>query len=111
MAYVTNVKGSNTPNFLESEIGLITKTYEIPQSMGVADGPYKLVKPGTPYPSNDANAIGIVFTETDVTNDDAAGAVMVAGRVLKGRLNLAEAAITSLESRGLYVVDGPETVR
>lgn len=111
MAYVTTAEGRSTPNFLESEIGLITKTYEIPQSMGVADGLYKTVKAGTPFPSNDAQAIGIVFTDTDVTNDDAAGAVMVAGRVLKERLNLAEAAVTALQSRGLYIVAGPETIR
>lgn len=111
MAYVTNISGTFRPNFLESEIGLITKTYEIPQSMGIADGGYKVVAAGTPFPANDATAVGIVFTDTDVTDDDAAGSVMVAGRVLKERLNLAEAAITALAARGLYVIEGPETVR
>lgn len=111
MAYVTNISGTFRPNFLESEIGLITKTYEIPQSMGAADGPYQTVAAGTPYPANDATAVGIVFTDTDVTGGDAAGSVMVAGRVLKERLNISEAAVTALAAKGLYVVEGPETVR
>lgn len=111
MAYVTNISGTSRPNFLESEIGLITKTYEIPQSMGVADGAYKTVAAGTPFPANDATAVGIVFTDADVTDGDAAGSVMVAGRVLKERVNIAEAAVTALAARGLYIVEGPETVR
>ena len=111
MAYVTTIKGTYRPNFLESEIGLVTKTYTIPQSMGTADGIYKIVSAGTPFPANDATAIGIVFTDADVTNGDAVGSVMTAGRVLKERLNIAEGAETALAARGLYVIEGPETVR
>ena len=61
MSFVTNITGTKRPNFLESEVGLVLKTREIPASMGVQDGLYKTVAPGTPYPSNDANAVGIVF--------------------------------------------------
>lgn len=111
MAYVTNISGVPRPNFLESETGLVTKTYGIPQSLGAAEGARKVVAAGTPFPANDATAVGIVFTDTDVTGDDAAGSVMVAGRALKERLNLAEAAVTALAARGLYVVEGPEAVR
>lgn len=109
MSYVTNYKGTFRPNFLESEIGLVTKTYEIPDSMGVADGNRKIVPAGTPFPSNDANAIGIVFTDTDVTDGPAAGSVMVAGRVLKDRVTVADAAITAMNH--IAFVDAPDITR
>lgn len=111
MAYVSHISGAFRPNFLESETGLIKKTYEIPQSMGATDGVYKIVPAGTPYPANDGTAVGIVFTDTDVTEDGAAGSVLVAGRVLKERLNLSAEAIAALQAKGLYVVEGPETMR
>ncbi len=109
MAYVTNYKGTFRPNFLASEIGLVTKTYQIPETMGVADGTRKIVPAGTPFPSNDASAVGIVFTDTDVTGGDAAGSVMVAGRVLKERLNVDEAAVTALKD--IRFVEGPDVTR
>ncbi len=109
MAYVTNYKGTFRPNFLESEIGLVTKTYQIPETMGAADGNRKIVPAGTPFPSNDAAAVGIVFTDTDVTDGDAAGSVMVAGRVLKERLTVDDAAVTALKD--IRFVEGPDVTR
>lgn len=109
MSYVTNYKGANRPNFLESEIGLVTKTYEIPESMGVADGTRKIVPAGTPFPSNDASAVGILFTDADVTDGPVAGSIMVAGRVLKERLTVAEAAVTALTD--IKFVVGPDVTR
>ncbi len=109
MSYVTSYKGTFRPNFLESEIGLVTKTYEIPESMGVADGARKIVPAGTPFPSNDASAAGIVFTDADVTDGPVAGSVLVAGRVLKERLNVSDAAITALTD--IKFVTGPDVIR
>lgn len=109
MAYVTNYKGTFRPNFLESEIGLITKTYEIPDSMGVADGNRKIVFAGTPYPANNSTAVGIVFTDTDVTDGSVAGSVMVAGRVLKDRVTVADAAASAMT--GLVFVAAPDVTR
>lgn len=111
MAYVTTVKADSKPNWLESEIGLITKTRQIPESMGTADGSRKTVFSGTAFPSNDASATGIVFTDTDVTDGDHAGSVMVAGRVLKERLNIESAAQSALEDLGIRFIEGPETER
>lgn len=105
------------PNFLASEIGLIPKTRQIPQSMGVADETGRLkVKCGTVYPTNDASAEGIVFPnanncfEYDVTDGDAIGSVMTAGRVWENRLHTAPdaAAVTALEAKGLYFDTCPE---
>lgn len=110
------------PNFLASEIGLIPKTHTIPQSMGVADPDFNgrlIVKVGTMYPSNDADAIGVVYPNGpdcfayDVTDGDVEGAVMIAGRVWENRLPVAPdaAAVTALEARGLYFDECPDQTR
>lgn len=40
-----------------------------------------IIKAGTPFPSNDGNATGIVLNDLDVTNGDANGAVLVRGHI------------------------------
>lgn len=109
MAYIYTEEGTFRPNFLESEVGLVLKTYTIPQSMGEADGNYLTVVAGTPYPSDDANAIGIVFENVDVTYGDHAGSVLVAGRVLKDRLDVSDAAVSALTD--INFVTAPEVTR
>lgn len=49
MSFVTNISGAARPNFLESEVGLVLKTHEIPATLGVQDGIYKTVAPGTVF--------------------------------------------------------------
>lgn len=63
----------------------LTKT--IPQSMATtaADGT-KYVKMGTIFPSNDANAIGIVYEDVDVTTGNMPGSVVTKGEVYEDRL-------------------------
>lgn len=109
MSHVTNEKGTFRPNFLESEVGLVTKTHEIPESLGASDGSRKIAFAGTPFPANDSTAIGILFTDADVTNGPIEGSVMVAGRVLKERLNVADAAVTAMKD--IKFVTGPEVTR
>lgn len=111
MSFVTNISGTKRPNFLESEVGLVLKTREIPASMGVQDGNYKIVAAGTPFPSNDGNAVGIVFEPVDVTSGNMLGSVLVAGRVLAENLNLATAAKTALAGKGIVFVDTPAVTR
>lgn len=111
MSIVVNTKAEVRPNFLESEVGLVLKTREIPASMGVQDGKYKIVKAGTPFPSDNSNAVGIVFEDIDVTDGNMPGSVMVAGRVLADRLSLASAAKTALSGKGFTFVDAPEITR
>lgn len=96
--------GTAIPNFLDSEVGLVTKTAQIPQSMGQADGDRKTVFAGTVFPANTSAATGIVFQDVDVTDGDAIGAVMVAGRV-----NAASAAQTALKN--IVFVGANATVR
>lgn len=104
MAYMNVIEGRSTINILESEIGLVTKTRQIPATLGVMDGAHKTVKAGTVFPADDGTAEGIVFTDTDVTHGDAEGSVIVAGRVLAARVTASEAAITALAAKGLYLV-------
>ena len=111
MSIVVNTKAEVRPNFLESEVGLVLKTREIPASMGVQDGKYKIVKAGTPFPSDNSNAVGLVFEDIDVTDGNMPGSVMVAGRVLADRLSLASAAKTALSGKGFTFVDAPEITR
>ena len=104
MAYMNVIKGRSAINILESEIGLVTKTRQIPETLGVVDGAYKIVKAGTVFPADSSTAEGIVFTDTDVTHGDAEGSVIVAGRVLAARVDASEPAITALAAKGLYLV-------
>ena len=94
-------------NFLDSAVGLVQKTREIPHSMGKDQDNRKIVIGGTPFPSNDANAVGLVFETFDVTDDEKRpGSVIVAGRIIEANLpvTLTEAAKTALEKRGFIFV-------
>lgn len=50
-----------------------------------ADG-NKIVKAGTPYPSNDENCEGYLLYDVDVTNGDAVGAVVFEGSIDNAKL-------------------------
>ena len=94
-------------NFIDSEVGLVRKTREIPQSMGKDQDNRKIVVGGTPFPSNDANVEGLVFETIDITDDEKRpGSVIVAGRIIEENLPvaLAGAAKTALEKRGFIFV-------
>lgn len=41
MAYMNVTEGRSAINILESEIGLVTKTRQIPETLGVVDGAHK----------------------------------------------------------------------
>lgn len=66
----------------------------------------KYVKMGTPYPSNDANAIGIVYEDVDVTTGNMPGSVVTKGVVYEDRLavELASAAKTALIALGFKFI-------
>lgn len=111
MSYVINTDGTKCPNFLESEVGLVLKTREVPDTLGVQDGIYKTVAPGTIYPSNDNKAEGIIFEAVDVTSGNMPGSVLVAGRVLADALTINSAAKTALAGKGIVFVDAPAVTR
>ena len=63
------------------------ETREIPQSLATtAANGTKYVKMGTIFPSNDANAIGIVYEDVDVTTGNMPGSVVTKGEVYEARL-------------------------
>lgn len=107
MAYSKVTSYEAEVNFLESEIGLVTKTYTGSQAKAVVDetSGRKLIKAGTAYPSNDSSAIGIVFVTADMTDDAKKPiSVMVAGRVFEDRVDIAEGAKTALAAKGITFV-------
>ena len=100
MSYTRKTVATSTrPNFLASEVGLITKTVNVVDTGVVADADgFKTVKAGTVWPLNDATATGIIFDDVDVTDGTHAGSLIVAGRVFGNRLHTTPIAIAP--SRG-----------
>lgn len=104
-------QGYSLPNFLESAIGLVQKTEMVTQAMATQVDSKKLIYGGTVFPSNDANAIGIVFETVDMTDDEKRPAsVIKAGRIYSNRLKtaLSAEAKTALEEKGFVFLDVPE---
>jgi hypothetical protein len=75
-------------------------TTEIAQSGATTVGTAKVVKSGTVYPSNDGNAIGIVYEDVDVTSGDMAGSIVTDGVIYEDRLP------ASVESSAKAVLTG-----
>ena len=111
MAYMKVVQGYTLPNFLESAVGLVQKTEMVTQTMATPVDDKKLIYAGTAFPSNDANATGIVFETIDMTDDEKRPAsVIKAGRIYANRLKtaLAVEAKTALEAKGVVFLNAPE---
>lgn len=99
--------------FLDKE-ECVRKTTEIPTTLAVtADNGGKYVPMGTIFPSNDENAVGIVYEDVDVTSGNMPGSVVYEGRVIEDRLpeELDSDAKTALEAAGFVFVEEPEVVR
>ena len=77
------------------------KTREIPQSMATTEANgTKYVKMGTVYPSNDANAVGIVYEDVDVTTGNMPGSVVLKGVVIEDRLPVTSVAYNAVTPVG-----------
>lgn len=121
MSYVE--RKINHPNFLASEVGLRCVSYTFDASNGNVveekdyDGrTHKVLKAGTIYPSNDSSVKGIVFNDVDLSNGNNKGSLMVAGRIYNdstlvngSKIALDSAAVTILNSQGLFVETKPTT--
>ena len=88
------------------------KTRQIAQTGATNVNGRKYVKAGTPYPSNTAAAVGIVYEDVDVTTGDMPGSVVLKGVVYEDRLpvTLAEAAKTALQGLGFTFITTAPTV-
>lgn len=116
MSYIENKEGYvfNAGYFLAHE-ECERKTYTIPQTLGkdAGDGA-KYVPAGTPYPADDATAIGLVYEDTDVSIGAVAGSIVTKGTVYNDRLPITGAnydAVTlkdlvSPKAQGWYESDG-----
>lgn len=90
MSFISEKKQGQTyaPGwFLVTDENCVRKTRQIAQSGATttAEGG-KYVPMGSAYPSNDANAVGIVYEDVDVTNGDMPGSVVLQGTVYEDRL-------------------------
>lgn len=118
MAMTVIKQSTTTPNFLDSEVGLVLKTVQVDDTGITADEyGYKTIVGGTIYPANDDTATGIIFEDVDVTtgtdNGTRPASLITGGRILANRLpeTIAAAAKTALAALGIVFVDMPETTR
>lgn len=120
MAFIGDVSKGTTYNpgyFLaHNDEGVTRETKQIAAaSATVVDDGTKYVKMGTAYPSNDANCIGLLYEDVDVTVGDMPGSVVTANaEVYLDRLpeTLADAAKTALAAKGFIFIDAaPAVVR
>lgn len=110
MGYFYTESALKNKNWLASEVGAVKRTYNFdPDALSALittdDKNNKVIRSGRVYPSNDANAIGIVFSDVDVTYGVHAGSVMVAGRIYPANLldTLSTAATTALTAAGFVM--------
>lgn len=98
-------------NWLGSEVGVIKKTITVPQNYEVAEGDLKskvvengrtIIKSGaiftTPY-------YGLLESDVDVTDGDALGDLIIAGRYINANLPKSAASVASnFIAQGLYAI-------
>lgn len=114
MSRIAKYETDKKINFLDSSVGLVLKTCTVPDTMGTADEwGNKLVPAGTVFPSNDAQATGILFEDVEVTTGDHEGSLMVAGRVIADNLpvEIDTVAKTALEAKGFVFTESVAVVR
>ncbi len=101
--------------FLVDNEDCTRETKTIPQTGATtAANGSKYVKMGTPFPANDATAIGIVYEDVDVTTGAMPGSVVTKGTVYADRLavTLESTAKTALEGKGFkFVTASPAVTR
>ena len=113
MAFMKTKQYESTPNILESEVGLVLKTYTADATNAAAVNDKKIIKAGSVYPTNSTGAKGIVFEDVDMTDDAKRPiSVIVAGRVLEKRLPVTvdETAKTELTAQGIIFVTTTDPV-
>lgn len=95
---------------------IVRETKEIPVSLATvnADGT-KYVKMGTAFPSNDGNAIGLLYEDVDVTVGNMPGSVITgSAQIYEDRLPVAldASAKTALEAKGFqFIASAPAVTR
>lgn len=67
----------------------------------------KIVKAGTPWPSNDGNALGVLLHDVDVTNGDAPGTYVFEGvldpaKLTANSITIEDAALAAMPKITIY---------
>lgn len=116
MSFITEEKGKTyAAGYFLAHEECERKTRQVTQAMAVTtDNGAKYVPMGTIYPSNDANAVGIVYEDVDVTTGDMPASVVLKGVVYEDRLAITgqtygAATVTSADNpttEGWYEKDG-----
>ena len=90
------------PGYFLAHEECVRKTREIPQSgASTAANGGKYVAMGTAFPSNDGNAIGIVYEDVDVTTGNMPGSVVTKGIVIEDRLPITGASYDAVTLKDL----------
>lgn len=116
MSFNANKTGIGyAPGLFLAEEECSRETRTIPQNHAqviTLEGGGKYVPMGAVFPSNDANAIGIVYEDVDVTTGAMPGSVVTKGAIYADRLPtaLAAAAKTALAGKGFRIIDTVPTV-
>lgn len=88
MSFIAKSEGqAYEPGYFLAHEECTRETREISQEGAItADNGGKYVPMGTAYPSNDGNAIGIIYEDVDVTNGNMPGSVVTKGEVYEDKL-------------------------
>lgn len=115
MSFIAKSQGTGyEPGYFLAHEECTRETREIPQTGAVtAENGGKYVPMGTIYPSNDANAEGIVYEDVDVTFGPMPGSVVTKGEVYTNRVpvTLAGGALSSLTGKGFVFKEEPDVTR
>ena len=92
--------------FLADAENCIRLTKQAYAANGTSANGGKYIPMGTAYPSNDGNAIGIVYEDVDVTTGDMPCSVVVKGTVIESKLPVAleTAAKNALLAKGFTFI-------
>lgn len=92
------------PGYFLAHEECVRKTREMAQNSALvqtaADGA-KYIPMGTAYPTNDGNAIGIVYEDVDVTTGNMPGSVVTKGVVIEDRLAITGASYDAVTLKDL----------
>jgi len=93
----------NRPNFLGSEVGLVTKTITVPADASyVTEGDRKVVKAGTIFTSP---YYGLLYEDVDITDGAHEGSLMIRGSYIDAKLPASAVSYVSyFKDQGLYAI-------
>ena len=113
MSFIENGNGKiYAPGYFLAHEECVRKTYEIPQTGATtAENGGKYQKMGMVYPSNDGNAIGILYEDVDVTSGAMPGSVVTNGYVIESRLPAAVESSAKAVLTGIKFVAEPSVAR